>query len=523
MSLSSKLTRLSPSSSYGRHWISIYTNTVIDEWFVGDFSSASYHITVEVDSNQKETMQVLVVARPDHASYTVFGRTSIQDDLITLSATVTSSKMKLTASTINPDYVGAKLVFTATYSKTITPLGIPTVVSSSSISETGEPTIVNYSFGVISALSQTDIVAQSESDAITLLSGNGISIATNNTTKTVTFSSAVDLFKHINVGSSTLTADNPNDSLIFAAGTGISLSASALTNTITVSTSGILSSLTVSGNSNLSTLSVTGNSTLNNLTVNGNLTANGNLIINGTTTTVNSTALSITDYNITLAQDATTSQLANGAGISIAGANASLNWDHTTTSWQFNKSVTPSTNNTNTLGTPSLLWQNVYATTLTGTLSTGPQTNITALGSLSTLTVNGSASFTSGFSSSGLTTLQQTQELYVSVPSPGLIATLNFSNSAIYYCTGLSSNFTAAFTNVPNSGSYVLTTTLVLVQGATAYTPTSLSINGTNQTIKWLGGSAPVGGASKINVVSFTFMITSTNTYTVLGNLSEYS
>lgn len=502
--------------AYGRPWVQVYSNTILDEWYVGDFSSASYHITVEFDSNQKETMQVLVVARPDHASYTVFGRTSIQDELITLTASVNSSKLQLTANPTNLMFAGAKVIFTANYSETITPLAIPTAVSSSSSGGAGAPIITNYSFGRLSALSQEDIVAEAESDTIAFISGNGISIATSNTTKSVTLSSTIDIFKNINVGSTILTASDPNDTVRFAAGSGIAISASALTNTVTVSSSGILSSLEVNGDSSLNTLTVTGDSTLANLTV------SGNLIINGSTTTLNSTALTIADYNITLAQGAATSQIANGAGITIAGALASLNWDHSTSSWQSNKTLTPATNSALTLGTPSLLWQNIYATTITGTLASGPQTNITAVGSLSTLTATGPASFTGGLSSTGLTTLQQTQELYVSVPLPGLTASLNFANGAIYYCTGLTSNFTAAYTNVPFTGSYVLATTLVLIQGSTPYIPSVVSINGVTQTIKWLSGSAPAGVASRIDVVSFTFIITATNTFTVLGNLSEY-
>lgn len=503
--------------AYGRPWVQVYADTILDEWYVGDFSSASYHITVEFDSNQKETMQVLVIARPGHASYTVFGRTSIQDELITISASVNSSKMILTANPASLAYTGAKVIFTASYSETITPLALPIAVAGSSDGGGSEtPNVTNYSFGVISALSQSDIIATEESDTLTFLSGNGISIATDHTNKSITIDSSIDIFKNVAVGSTILTANDPNDTVRFAAGSGVLISASSLTNTITVSSTGNLSNLEVTGDSSLNTLTVTGDSSVANLTV------SGNLIINGSTTTVNSTALTIADYNITLAQGANTAQLANGAGVTVSGANASLNWDYGSLSWQLNKTVTPSVNNSLTLGTAGLQWQNVYATTLTGILASGPQTNITAVGSLSTLTVTGPASFSGTSTFTGTTIMQQTQELYVSVPSPGLTATLNFANGAIYYCTGLTSNFTAAYTNVPFSGSYVLGTTLVLVQGSSAYIPNLVSINGVSQTIKWLSGAAPTAGTSRISVVSFTFIITATNTFTVLGNMSEY-
>jgi hypothetical protein len=86
----------------------------------------------------------------------------------------------------------------------------------------------------------------------------------------------------------------------------------------------------------------------------------------------------------------------------------------------------------------------------------------------------------------------------------------------------MNQNFTAAYTNVPTDSSYVLATSVVLVQGGTPYIPTALSINGIGQTIKWLGGSTPSGAASKVGVVGFTFIVTSTNTFTVLGSYAEY-
>ena len=57
-----------------------------------------------------------------------------------------------------------------------------------------------------------------------------------------------------------------------------------------------------------------------------NLTVGGNLTVNGTTTTINSTTLTVDDLNITLASGAADSAAADGAGITIDGANESLLW-----------------------------------------------------------------------------------------------------------------------------------------------------------------------------------------------------
>lgn len=109
--------------------VTIYNNTEIDRWFVGDVASAMYYITVEFDSNQKETLQVLVIARPEQASYTIYGRTSIEHELIDIDASVTTSWLSLTASPKDPSYASAKLTYSVSYTRTINPLGIPTSIA----------------------------------------------------------------------------------------------------------------------------------------------------------------------------------------------------------------------------------------------------------------------------------------------------------------------------------------------------------------------------------------------------------
>lgn len=74
-------------------------------------------------------------------------------------------------------------------------------------------------------------------------------------------------------------------------------------------------------------------------TVNGNLTVTGNLTVSGTTTTVNSTTLDVADLNITIAKGAVNSASANGAGITVDGAGATLLYSNTTDSWTLNKGL----------------------------------------------------------------------------------------------------------------------------------------------------------------------------------------
>jgi len=69
----------------------------------------------------------------------------------------------------------------------------------------------------------------------------------------------------------------------------------------------------------------------------GTVVIAGNLQVDGTTTTINSTTVSIDDLNFSIATDAADSAAANGAGITIGGAAATLIYTHATTSWDMNK------------------------------------------------------------------------------------------------------------------------------------------------------------------------------------------
>ena len=110
--------------AYAGQWKKVYSNTEIDRWYVGDYSSANYTITAEFSSNKKEVLQVLVVARPDQATVTVYGRTSIDDSLINISAVVTNSYLSLIANVTDTSFLGTKIIFFANYAECIQPLSL---------------------------------------------------------------------------------------------------------------------------------------------------------------------------------------------------------------------------------------------------------------------------------------------------------------------------------------------------------------------------------------------------------------
>ena len=67
----------------------------------------------------------------------------------------------------------------------------------------------------------------------------------------------------------------------------------------------------------------------------GTVVIKGDLQVDGTTTTINSTTLTVDDKNIVLASGAADSAAANGAGITIDGANESLTWNDNNEGFSF--------------------------------------------------------------------------------------------------------------------------------------------------------------------------------------------
>ena len=134
---------------------------------------------------------------------------------------------------------------------------------------------------------------------------------------------------------------NPSTSTVsamgFVGGTGAftTLSASGAT-TVTAATQ--------STSSGTGALVVTGGAGIGaNLYVGGNTTIIGNLTVVGTTTAVQSTTLDVSDLNITVAKGAVSAAAANGAGLTVDGASATLLYTNATDTWNINKGLVGTT------------------------------------------------------------------------------------------------------------------------------------------------------------------------------------
>ena len=203
--------------------------------------------------------------------------------------------------------------------------------------------------------------------------------------------------------------------------------------------------------------------------VGGTVIIAGNLQVTGTTTTVNSTAVSVSDVNITLAKDAINGSQADGAGLTVAGPTtpATFLYANTDDSWNFNKKIN---------GTSGVFSGNVQASNLSGTLLSVAQPNITSVGTLSGLTVT--STITGNISGSATTVTAAAQPAITSVGTLGSLAvTANVvagGFSGTHYGSG------AGLTNIPGSSivgfaANVTIGSTVIPLGSTATTLTGLT------------------------------------------------
>ena len=284
-----------------------------------------------------------------------------------------------------------------------------------------------------------------------------------------------------------------------------------------------------------------------NITAGGNVLITGDLTVQGTTVTLNTANLDVEDLNITVAKGATSSLEADGAGLTVDGAGTSFTYDASVDRWNLNKGLSVTGNGTfsndlsalgaavfgNINNTPignSTASSGAF-TTLTASTSisiSGPSTSVTiaptTLSSMDNVAIGGTTPLTGAFtdlSASGfLTTAGVTEEI---TPLSGATGTVthDLDNATVFYHTSPAADFTANFTNVPTTNNKAISVALTVVQGATAYYPSAVEIDGVSQTIKWAEGFTPTPNPNNVDVFTFTLFRVS-STWSVIGALSTY-
>jgi hypothetical protein len=106
----------------------------------------------------------------------------------------------------------------------------------------------------------------------------------------------------------------------------------------------------------------------------------------------------------------------------------------------------------------------------------------------------------------------------------GFISDFDCSTGYISYCTSVSGNWTANFTNLNLAEGYATVLTVVIEQTGTPGYPTAVQIEGSAKTLIWQGNTPPTPTSTGIDVVTFSILRTgiSGNEYVVLGQMTGF-
>ena len=229
----------------------------------------------------------------------------------------------------------------------------------------------------------------------------------------------------------------------------------------------------------------------------GTLVVAGNLQVDGTTTTINSTTLTVDDLNVVVASGAADAAAANGAGLTVDGASATFNYASSGDKWTMNKPLDV----TGAITSSAAL--NAASASLTGSItSTGADIN-------------------------GPLAIEEVKEkVTIDTTTSGTLTFNTQTQAVIFLSANQSANRTINFTNVNANMSTgeSMTFAVLATQGSTAYYLNAYQVDSSSVTPKWSGGAAPsAGNASGIDAYSFTLVKTADATFTVLASVTQFA
>lgn len=231
----------------------------------------------------------------------------------------------------------------------------------------------------------------------------------------------------------------------------------------------------------------------------------------GTTTNINTTNLVVEDKNIVI-NDVTSPSDANadGGGISLnAGTTKTLNYVNATTAWTSSENFNIASGKAYYVN--GTLLKDV-SETLTNKTLTSPISNTAAI---------------------NYPVLKSPEET-MNIVAAAATGTINFDTTTStiwYYTTNASANHTLNFRF--SSGSSLnsnlttgdaITVVWMNTNGATAYYPNVIQVDGSTITPKFQNGTAfSAGNASSIDAYSFTIIKTASATFTVLASQTKFA
>ncbi len=240
------------------------------------------------------------------------------------------------------------------------------------------------------------------------------------------------------------------------------------------------------------------------------LTLSGDLTVGGTTTTVNSTTLTVDDKNIEIGSVSSPSDAtADGGGITLKGASdKTILWTDSTDSWDFNQHVNAATGKEYKVNNVSVLSATALGSTVVGS-------SLTSVGTLA------------GLDLAGLLT----EHVTVTAGKLSDATNLDLANGNVFYFSIAES--TTATPNLRYDSSTtlnskmavgdVVTVVLITTANASGFCA-QLTIDGAAVTENWVGGSAPSdGGSSGVDIHSYTIIKKASADWLVVANQQKTS
>ena len=439
----------------------------------------------------------------------------------------TTTSAVLNSTTGNITTLGAGTTTSATLNATtgnVTTLGVGTTTSATLNSTNGNITTLeagttttatlnstNANITTLNAQTTTSATLNATTGNVTTLEASTTTTATlNTTTANITNGKATTLVAtNFSSGNAVLTGGSVNNSPI-----GNSTPSTGAFTTLTASGATTFTNAAQSDNASTGAVVVTGGVGIGaNLNVAGNVTVTGNLTVLGNTTTLNVETLNVEDLNITVAANATTGAEANGAGLTVAGANATFIYLNADDSWNLNKKLNATTVGAATINVTTANITIIDAGTTTTATLNSTNGNITTLTST---TVNAGTTTTATLNSttSNITTLGAGTTTTATLNSTtGNITTLGAGTTTTATLNSTTGNITTLGAGTTTSATLNATTGNITTLGAGTTTTAVLNTTAANIT----GGTATTLVATNFSSGNAVITGGSVNN-TVIGN-----